>query len=214
MKLPGGDNAIVEIAKLRDYCLDPQHPRGRHKARVFSALGLGQSDADFLRATLLKAALEADAVPGEADEYGDRYTIDLLIVGIAGRRPERLDRSSGRDGAEADELFCTIRMKVRDARTRTTLGGGFAGRQRTVSYCVARSVRSSNDLPPMCTKSSSAMTRAGLTPLWHCVPTSCFSFITSRAIRRLDHLDPDFSCVRIIDNPPDPFLDGGGLLFR
>jgi hypothetical protein len=41
MKLPGGIAAIVEISKLRDYCLDPHHPRGRYKARVFlSALGL------------------------------------------------------------------------------------------------------------------------------------------------------------------------------
>ena len=29
MKLPAGDQAIVDIAKLRDYCLDPQHPRGQ-----------------------------------------------------------------------------------------------------------------------------------------------------------------------------------------
>ena len=62
MKLPGGDNAIVNIAKLRDYCLDPQHPRGRHKARVFAAtLGLAQTDAEFLREELLRAAREADA---------------------------------------------------------------------------------------------------------------------------------------------------------
>lgn len=35
MKLPGGTGAIVELSKLRDYCLDPHHPRGRHKAWVF-----------------------------------------------------------------------------------------------------------------------------------------------------------------------------------
>jgi hypothetical protein len=81
MKLPGGDNAIVDISKLRGYCLDPQHPRGRHKARVFlSTLGLKQSDADFLRAALIEAAREEDAVPGEADEYGKRYTVDFLMT--------------------------------------------------------------------------------------------------------------------------------------
>ena len=78
MKLPGGDNAIVDIAKLRDYCLDPQHPRGRHKARVFAAtLGLAQTDAEFLREALLRAAREADALVGESDEYGDRFTVDF-----------------------------------------------------------------------------------------------------------------------------------------
>lgn len=81
MKLPGGAHAIVEISKLRDYCLDPHHPRGRHKARVFlSALGLKQSDADFLRVALREAAREADAVLGEADEYGERYTVDFQMT--------------------------------------------------------------------------------------------------------------------------------------
>ena len=32
--------------------------------------------------------------------------------------------------------------------------------------------------PGVCTKSSSATTRVGLTPSCPCVPTSCFSFIT------------------------------------
>jgi hypothetical protein len=63
MKLPGGSLAIVEISKLRDYCLDSHHPRGRHKARVFrAALDLGPSDADLLQAALLQAAREQDAV--------------------------------------------------------------------------------------------------------------------------------------------------------
>ena len=80
MKLPGGDNAIVDIAKLRDYCLDPQHPRGRHKARVFAAtLGLAQTDAEFLRDALLRAVREADALVGESDEYGDRFTVDFEL---------------------------------------------------------------------------------------------------------------------------------------
>jgi hypothetical protein len=80
MKLPGGDNAIVDIAKLRDYCVDPQHPRGRHKARVFAAtLGLAQTDAEFLRESLLRAAREADALVGESDEYGDRFTVDFEL---------------------------------------------------------------------------------------------------------------------------------------
>ncbi len=29
MKLPNADRAVVEIEKLRDYCLNPVHPRGR-----------------------------------------------------------------------------------------------------------------------------------------------------------------------------------------
>lgn len=81
MRLPGGGDAIVETSKLRDYCLDPLHPRGRHKARVFAAtLGLAQADAEFLRGALLRAARKADAVAGAADEYGDRFTVDFELT--------------------------------------------------------------------------------------------------------------------------------------
>ena len=80
MRLPGGENAIVDIAKLRDYCLDAEHPRGKHKARVFrSALGLGRGDAELLRQELLNAASGLDAVCGTSDEFGDRYTLDLKL---------------------------------------------------------------------------------------------------------------------------------------
>jgi hypothetical protein len=38
MKLPNAESAIIAIEKLRNYCLDPEHPRGKHKARVFSSV--------------------------------------------------------------------------------------------------------------------------------------------------------------------------------
>lgn len=41
MGLPHAGSAILDIRKLAQYCLDPRHARGRHKARVFrEALGL------------------------------------------------------------------------------------------------------------------------------------------------------------------------------
>jgi hypothetical protein len=39
MKMPGGDAAIVDRQKLTGYCLNPEHQRGKHKARVFATLG-------------------------------------------------------------------------------------------------------------------------------------------------------------------------------
>jgi hypothetical protein len=81
MKLPGGELAVVEIAKLRDYCLNPSRPRGRHKARVFAAaLSLGQSDAELLREELLRAARDAEAKEGDADRYGERYIPDFELA--------------------------------------------------------------------------------------------------------------------------------------
>ena len=81
MKLPDAQHAVVDVNKLRDYCLNPLHPRRRHKARVFaSALRLLQADAEYLRARLLNAVLENEAATGEADEYGHRYIIDFECI--------------------------------------------------------------------------------------------------------------------------------------
>jgi hypothetical protein len=84
-KLPNPENAIVEVRKLRDYCLSPDHPRGRHKARVFaSALGLTADDAEELREALLFAALSLEAEAAEDDEYGKRYVLDFEMKTDAG----------------------------------------------------------------------------------------------------------------------------------
>ncbi len=81
MKLPGGEQAVVDVAKLRDYCLSTDHVRGRHKARVFaSVLGLTSADAEFVREELLQAARQGHALAGDIDEYGARYTIDFELV--------------------------------------------------------------------------------------------------------------------------------------
>jgi hypothetical protein len=49
MKLPNAERVFVDIAKLRDYSLDPVHPEGKHKARVFAAaLGLSRNEAGWL----------------------------------------------------------------------------------------------------------------------------------------------------------------------
>ena len=92
MKLPGAEHAVVEISKLRDYCLNPQHPRGRHKARVIaSALGFTAADSDVLRQALSDAAAQYDVKLGEKDDYGQRYMLDFPLTGPAG---EALVRSN------------------------------------------------------------------------------------------------------------------------
>jgi hypothetical protein len=73
MKLPNPDRAVVEIEKLRDYCLSSSHPRGRHKARVFvTALGITTDDAEELKRAILSAVTTEEATPTERDEYGQR----------------------------------------------------------------------------------------------------------------------------------------------
>lgn len=78
----GRISTVIDIEKLRDYCLSAQHPEGRHKARVFlSALGLASTDADKLREILLSAAAENNEVSmTSADKYGCRYTFDVAVT--------------------------------------------------------------------------------------------------------------------------------------
>jgi hypothetical protein len=90
MKLPNGERAVVDIAKLRDYCLNPDHPRGRHKARVFAAaFGLTAEYAEELRDALLQAARTEEATATDQDEYGQRYVLDVTIKGPDGEATVR-----------------------------------------------------------------------------------------------------------------------------
>jgi hypothetical protein len=86
MKLPNADRAEVDPRKLGEYCLSPVHPVGRHKAAVFrAALGLTAAEAPALRAWILQAALDGQAVFERSDEFGDRYRLDFEITTPAGR---------------------------------------------------------------------------------------------------------------------------------
>jgi hypothetical protein len=81
MKLPNGDKAFVDIAKLRDYSLDPAHKEGRHKARVFAAaLGLTRNDVDWLHDQLLTAARMSDCQLGRKTDHGQRYLLDFTLA--------------------------------------------------------------------------------------------------------------------------------------
>jgi len=81
MKLPNSEQAIIAPQKLVGYCLNPQHPEGRHKALVFqSALGIGIDEASELRAALLDAIQVNDAVPTQRNQYGQKYVVDFTMT--------------------------------------------------------------------------------------------------------------------------------------
>lgn len=85
MKLPHGERAVVDIVKLTDYCLSQDHPRGKHKARVFEATcGITVHHAESLRQQLLDAAEQADAVRRDSIGFGARYVIELTVQGPSG----------------------------------------------------------------------------------------------------------------------------------
>ena len=81
MRLPYADNAVVDIRKLRDYCLNLEHNNGKHKARLFlSILGMTADDAEALRQILLEVVLTQEAELGRQDEFGQRYRVDFNLT--------------------------------------------------------------------------------------------------------------------------------------
>ena len=80
MKIPNAEHAIVDLRKLRNYCLNPQNDMGKHKAHQFYiTLGMTAEDAEALRDTLLQAVQTHEAQLGRHDIHGQRYTIDFTL---------------------------------------------------------------------------------------------------------------------------------------
>lgn len=79
MLVPNAERAVVDIRKLRDYCLNPLHDEGKHKARLFAAIGLTANEAEELRTILLQVVKTSEARVGRRDSYGQRYIIDFPL---------------------------------------------------------------------------------------------------------------------------------------
>jgi hypothetical protein len=78
--LPRCENAILDIRKLEDYCLNALHMRGRHKARVFlDALDVERRDAAWLRSAILDQLCKREAEELDSDSYGTRWRVDIDV---------------------------------------------------------------------------------------------------------------------------------------
>lgn len=84
---PDFSKAKIDVSgKIHGYALNPNHPTGKHKARVFlTALGFTQADAVTLAQVIMWKASQMKPVLGQADEHGQRYTIDMPITGRNGK---------------------------------------------------------------------------------------------------------------------------------
>lgn len=77
---PDFATVVIDERKLRDYCLDPAHVRGRHKAKVFrAALGIEQGDAPWLANAISTALRNAQATVEGQDRFGTRWRTDLSL---------------------------------------------------------------------------------------------------------------------------------------
>jgi hypothetical protein len=80
MLIPNAENAVADIRKLRDYCLNAEHSTGKHKARLFrSTLGMTADNASELREILLKVVQTESAKLSRSDVFGQRYTLDFTL---------------------------------------------------------------------------------------------------------------------------------------
>lgn len=81
MLLPFAEQAYANDAKFLDYCLNTEHPYGKHKARVFrSALGITAENWKILRDAVLTAVLLNPCSNEEHNGYGKLYTVDFRMI--------------------------------------------------------------------------------------------------------------------------------------
>lgn len=78
MLIPFAEQAYADDSKFLDYCLNTEHPYGKHKARVFnSALGITAANWKLLRDTVLTAVLLNSASYAGRNGYGETYVVDF-----------------------------------------------------------------------------------------------------------------------------------------
>lgn len=81
MTLPHYENAYIDISKLQEYCLNENHPRGKHKAIVFRrTLVITGNEAIMLRNSIMQALQVSEASEIGQDKYGTRFSADLSVT--------------------------------------------------------------------------------------------------------------------------------------
>lgn len=84
--LRNAEYAVIDPKKLAAYALNPNHPSGVNKARVFaSALGYNASNMDDLIYKVKKEILTSPATIGLHDNFGQRMFVDMKIIGANGK---------------------------------------------------------------------------------------------------------------------------------
>lgn len=90
-KIPGDPTgpdfrtAEIDPRKIAGYAMNPDHPVGGNKYRVInSATGLGPDDADAVLQQIREGVLAGKPLLGKADEFGQRWNVDLPLTGPDG----------------------------------------------------------------------------------------------------------------------------------
>jgi hypothetical protein len=85
MALPNVRNAILPLAKLRDYILDLAHPQGKHKAQaLWTGTGLEARHAEWLRVQILEQVPDAPVLDRRVTAFGIGYNVPVRVDGPNG----------------------------------------------------------------------------------------------------------------------------------
>ena len=85
MALPNADKAIIPLEKLREYILNPNHPKGKHKARAIrNATGLEAKDGEWIRNQIRAQIPQTIVFDQRVTSFGIGYNIVVSISGPLG----------------------------------------------------------------------------------------------------------------------------------
>ncbi len=74
---------VIDPSKLVQYSLNKNHEKGHNKAIMFEQhLGFNQENHHLLLEQIQAKAMEGEAMIGYYDNYGQRYNVDISIVGV------------------------------------------------------------------------------------------------------------------------------------
>jgi hypothetical protein len=76
----------IDSKKLTAYALNQNHPKGKHKARVFEVkLGYTADNYETLLQQIEALALDSEANLQRTDQYGQHIRVDLTVKGVFGQ---------------------------------------------------------------------------------------------------------------------------------
>ena len=84
MRLPSAEAVEIDVRKVRDYLLSPTHPIGRHKARVFAALGFDDSSVEAFISEIRRIAATGEVTRITETMFGRKYVVIAELNGTVG----------------------------------------------------------------------------------------------------------------------------------
>ncbi|MFC7279413.1 DUF6883 domain-containing protein [Paractinoplanes rhizophilus] len=82
---PSFQEPEIDPGKITGYAMNPEHPVGRNKYRVInSTTGLGPEDAASVEQQIRDGVRAGVPIAGRADEYGQRWNVDVPLTGPSG----------------------------------------------------------------------------------------------------------------------------------